>query len=46
MSTGKEVIAAYLGLDEAGVNATYFLSDKFTEEDAKKFTAFLVNDLY
>jgi len=43
---GREVIAAYLDLDEAGINATYLLSDAFTEEDAKEFTAFLVNELY
>ena len=43
---GKEVITAYLDLDEAGINATYFLSDEFTEEDAREFTAFLVNELY
>ena len=43
---GREVIAAYLNLDEAGINTTYLLSDKFTEEDAKEFTTFLVNELY
>jgi len=43
---GREVIAAYLNLDEAGINATYLLSDAFTEEDAKEFTTFLVNELY
>ena len=43
---GREVIAAYLDLDEAGINAIYLLSDEFTEEDAKEFTAFLVNELY
>ena len=43
---GREVIAAYLNLDEAGINATYLLSDEFTEEDAKEFTAFLVNEVY
>jgi len=43
---GKEVITAYLKLDEAGINAAYFLSEKFTKEDAKDFTAYLVNELY
>ena len=43
---GREVISAYLNMDEAGINATYLLSDEFTEEDAKEFTAFLVNELY
>jgi len=43
---GKEVITAYLNLDEAGINATYFLSEKFTKEDAREFTAFLANELY
>jgi len=43
---GREVISAYLNLDEAGINATYLLSDKLTEEDAKEFTAFLVKELY
>ena len=43
---GREVISTYLDLDEAGINATYFLSEKFTKEDAKEFTAFLVNELY
>jgi len=43
---GREVIAAYLDLDEAGINAIYLLSDEFTEEDAKEFTAFWVNELY
>jgi uncharacterized membrane protein len=43
---GREVISAYLNLDEAGINVTYFLSDIFTEEDTKVFTAYLVNELY
>jgi len=43
---GRELFAAYLNLDEAGINATYLLSDAFTEEDAQEFTAFLVNELY
>jgi len=43
---GREVISTYLTLDEAGINATYLLSDEFTEEDAKEFTSFLVNGLY
>ncbi len=42
---GREVMAAYLNLDEAGINATYLLSDEFTEKDAKEFTAFLVKEL-
>ncbi len=42
----EEIIDVYLQLTEAGVIATYFLSDIFTEEDAKEFTAFLVNELY
>ncbi len=43
---GKEIIDAYLPMAEAGIIATYFLCDKFTEEDAKEFTAYLVNELY
>lgn len=43
---GRELIAAYLDLDEAGINATYLLSDEFTEEDAKEFTTYLVDKLY
>ncbi len=43
---GKEIITPSLDLDEAGINATYFLSEKFTKEAAKEFTAFLVNELY
>ncbi len=43
---GREFISAYLNLDEAGINAIYSLSDLFTAEDAKDFTAFLVNELY
>ena len=43
---GRGVISAYLNLDEAGIIASYFLGDNFTEEDAKEFTAFLVNELY
>ncbi len=43
---GRKVIGAYLNLDEAGINAIYSLSDFFTEEEAKEFTAFLVNELY
>jgi len=43
---GREIIGVYLNLDEAGINATYLLSDEFTEEDAKEFTTFLVNELY
>ncbi len=31
---------------QSGINATYLLSDEFTEEDAKEFSAFLVNELY
>lgn len=43
---GKEIIDAYLRLPEAGIIASYFLGDKFAEEEAKEFTAFLVNELY
>ncbi len=43
---GKEIIDAYLPMAEAGIIATYFIGDKFTEEDAREFTAFLVNELY
>jgi len=43
---GREIIGVYLNLDEAGINATYLLSDEFTEEDAKEFTVYLVNELY
>ncbi len=43
---GREVISAYLNLAETGINATYLLSDIFTEENAKEFTVFLVNELY
>jgi len=43
---GKEIIDAYLPMAEAGVIASYFLGDNFTEEAAKEFTAFLVNELY
>ncbi len=43
---GEEIIDVYLQLAEAGVIATYLLGDKFTEEDAREFTAFLVNELY
>ncbi len=39
---GEEIIDVYLQLAEAGVITTYFLSDFFTVEDAKGFTAFLV----
>ena len=43
---GREIIGAYLNLDEAGINAIYSLSDEFTEEDAKEFTTFLVDRFY
>ncbi len=41
---GKKVISVHLNLSAGGVNT--HLSDEFTEEDAKEFTAFLVNELY
>ncbi len=43
---GREVLSAYLNLDEAGIYAVYSLSDDFSKEDAKEFTAFLVNELH
>ncbi len=43
--SGKEMINVNLSLDEGGINIIYFLSDKFTEEDVRGFTAFLLEEM-
>jgi len=43
--SAAETIVVYLNLDEGGISMTYFLSDKFTEEDARGFTAFILEEM-
>ena len=42
---GKEIINVNMNLDEGGIDITYFLSNKFTEEDARNFTAFILEEV-
>lgn len=42
---GKEIINVNLNLDEGGIDITYFLSNKFAEEDARDFTAFILEEV-
>jgi hypothetical protein len=42
----REYIMANLPLAEGGIFATYYLSDDFTEKDAKSFTEYLVDMFY
>lgn len=45
-TTIREVILLHLGLVEGGIFVTYYLSEEFTEKDAKNFTKYLVDKFY
>ena len=42
---GKEIIRVNLNLDEGGIHITYMLSNRFTEEDARNYTAFILEEM-